>query len=162
MLFLFFCLICEPALTFLKTIDKPSMSMVSHKTIHSMAMVGLEKTIGKTIDTNGWNLKNHWKTIDTNGSHVKNHWKTIGYNGTLTKTINHSTMVKILPSFRSKKYYLAGTVSPVSHVPVFLWPGLYFVSCLYYELSLLYIIFLLGRGYSNSTLLWIFLFDHKH
>ena len=52
-----------------------------------------------------------------------------------------------------QKYYLAGTVSPVSHVPVFLWPGLYFVSCLYYELSLLYIIFLLGRGYSNSALL---------
>ena len=61
-----------------------------------------------------------------------------------------------------QKYYLAGTVSPVSHVPVFLWPGLYFVSCLYYELSLLYIIFLLGRGYSNRTLLWIFSFDHKH
>ena len=33
--------------------------MVSHKTIHSMAMVRLEKTIGKTIDTNGLNLKNH-------------------------------------------------------------------------------------------------------
>ena len=55
--FLFFGLFCEPALTFPKTIDKPSMSMVSHKTIHSMAMVGLEKNIGKTIDTNGWNLK---------------------------------------------------------------------------------------------------------
>ena len=101
MLFLFFGLFCEPALTFPKTIDKPSMSMVSHKTIHSMAMVGLEKNIGKTIDTNGWNLKNHWKTIGTNGSHVKNHWKTIDYNGTLTKTINHSIVVKILPSLRS-------------------------------------------------------------
>ena len=73
------------------------MSIVSHKTIHSMAMVGLEKT----IDTNGWNLKTHWKTIGTNGSHVKNHWKTIDYNGTLTKTINHSIVVKFLPSFRS-------------------------------------------------------------
>ena len=29
-----------------------------------------------------------------------------------------------------RKYYLAGTVSPVSHIPVFLWPGLYCVSCL--------------------------------
>ena len=91
------------------------MSMVSQKIIHSMAMVGLEKTIGKTIDTNGWNLKNywktidangsheknHWKTIDTNGSHVKNQWKTIDYNGTLTKTLNHSIVVKFLPSFRS-------------------------------------------------------------
>jgi len=46
---LFFGLFCEPALTFPKTIDKPSMSMVSHKTIHSMAMVGLEKTIQKPL-----------------------------------------------------------------------------------------------------------------
>ena len=61
------------------------MSMVSHKTIHSMAMVGLEKNIGKTIDTNGWNLKNHWKTIDANGSHEKNHWKTIDTNGSHVK-----------------------------------------------------------------------------
>ena len=52
MLFFVFWPFCEPALTFPKTIDKPSMSMVSHKTIHSMAMVRLEKTIGKTIDTN--------------------------------------------------------------------------------------------------------------
>jgi len=51
--FVFVGLFCEPALTFPKTIDKPSMSMVSHKTIHSMAMVGLEKNIGKTIDSNG-------------------------------------------------------------------------------------------------------------
>ena len=101
MFFLFFGFFCEPALTFPKTIDKPSKSMVSHKTIHSMAMVRLEKTIGKTIDTNGWNLKNHWKTIGTNGSHVKNHWKTIDYNGILRKTINHSIVVKFLPSFRS-------------------------------------------------------------
>ena len=90
--------------------------MVSHKTIHSMAMVGLEKNTGKTIDTNGWNLKNHWETIDTNGSHEKKHWKTIDtngshvkkthwktidYNGTLTKTINHSIVVKNLPLLRS-------------------------------------------------------------
>ena len=31
--------------------------MVSHKTIHSMAMVGLEKNIGKTIDTTGSHVK---------------------------------------------------------------------------------------------------------
>ena len=107
MLFLFFGLFCESALTFLITNDKPSMSMVSHKTIHSMARVGLEKNIGKTIDTNGWNLKNHWKTIETNGSHVKKTFeKPIDYNGTLTKTINHSIVVKILPSLRSNQKYL--------------------------------------------------------
>ena len=79
-------------------------------------MVRLLKTIGKTIDTNGWDRKNHWKTIDANDSHVKkplknhwhqwftckkNHWKTIDYDGTLAKTINHSIVVKILPSLRS-------------------------------------------------------------
>ena len=112
MLFLFFGLFCEPGLTFPKTIDKPSMSMVSHKTIHSVAMVGLEKTIGKTIDTNGWNLKNHWKTIGTNGSHVKKQLKTIDYNGTLTKTINHSIVVKFLPSFRSNWFQPFGVLHP--------------------------------------------------
>ena len=43
-------------------------------------------------------LKNHrhqWLTCK------KNHWKTINFNGTLTKTINHSIVVKILPSLRS-------------------------------------------------------------
>ena len=32
----------------------------------------------------------------------KNHWKTIDWNGTLTKTINHSIVPKILPSLRSR------------------------------------------------------------
>ena len=101
--FLFFGLFCEPALTFPKTIDKPSMSMVSHKTIHSMAMVGLEKNIGKTIDTNGWNLKNHWKTIDTNGSNVKKPFKNHRLQWFFfSKNHYHSIVVKILPSFRSK------------------------------------------------------------
>ena len=109
MLFLFFGLFCEPALTFPKTIDKPSMSMVSHKTIHSMAMVGLEKNIGKTIHTNGWDLKNHWKTIDTNGSNVKNHLKTIDYNGFfLAKTIT-------IPSW-SKFYHRSGLIQIVDNL----------------------------------------------
>ena len=88
-------------------------------------MVGLEKNIGKTIDTNGWNLKNHWKTIGTKGSHVKNHWETIDTNRSheekkplkshwhkwftcKKKTLKnhrpqwyHSILVKILPSLRS-------------------------------------------------------------
>ena len=49
------------------------MTMVSRKTIHSMAMV----------------------------QSYKNHWKTIDYNGTLTKTVDHSMVLKILLLLRS-------------------------------------------------------------
>ena len=55
-------------------IEKPLMPMVSRKTIHSMAMVRL------------W--ENHWKPIDSNG--------------TLTKTIEHSIVLKNWPSLWSK------------------------------------------------------------
>ena len=44
-----------------------------------------------------------WKTIEKPLAPMvhmwKNHWKIIDYNGTLTKTINHSIVVKILPFF---------------------------------------------------------------
>ena len=108
MLFLFFGLFCEPALTFPKTIDKPSMSMVSHKIIHSMAMVGLEK---KTLEKPLIPMVEIWKTIEKPSTPMvhmsKNHWKTIEYTGTLTKTINHSIVVKILPSLRSNLVHIA-------------------------------------------------------
>ena len=65
-------------------------------------MVEIWKTIEKTIDTNDSHvkkpLKNHWYQWFTC---KKNHWKTIDYNGTLAKNINHSIVVKILPSLSS-------------------------------------------------------------
>ena len=91
-----------PEVPFLVPPKQPKWPILGVLGIPKMVLHGngwIGKNMGKTIDTNGWNLKNHWKTIDTNGSHVKkNIEKTIDYNGTLTKTISHSIVVKILPS----------------------------------------------------------------
>ena len=68
------------------------MTMVSHKTIHSMAMVQL----------------------------YRNHWKTINYNGTLTKTIDHSIVLKIWPSLWSTLSNIQSFIRPNLRLKKFL------------------------------------------
>jgi len=78
---MFFCVLaffCEPPFTFTKTIDKPSMSMVSHKPFIQWQWFDCKKPLEKPLIQMVEIWKNHWKTIDTNDSHekkpLKNHW----------------------------------------------------------------------------------------
>ena len=61
---MFFCVLaffCEPPFTSTKTIDKPSMSMVSHKPSIQWQWFICKKNIGKIIDTNGSIVKKPFK-----------------------------------------------------------------------------------------------------
>ena len=98
---MFFCVLaffCEPPFTSTKTIDKPLMSMVSHKPSIQWQWFICKKTLEKSLKP----MFEIWKPL-------KNHWhqwfkckKTINYNGFFSKNHYHSIVVKILPAFRSR------------------------------------------------------------
>ncbi len=67
MFFFVLAFVCEPPFFFTKTIDKPWMSMVSHKPFIQWQWFDCKKPLEKSLIP----MVEIWKTIDTNGSHVK-------------------------------------------------------------------------------------------
>ena len=72
------------------------------------------------MNTNGWNLKNHWKTIDTNGLNVKKTFKNHRLQCFfLAKTITIPSWSKFyhrsgLNQMQGAKYKVKGAICKVS------------------------------------------------